>query len=698
MPSSDVLKLVKGTTNAASLRASTARRSASLTEISLSFDDKTFSHLNDLPQRDPNSAVERAAQSAFEKFVSESSDVFQQIDRKDFGTDYQLEVVHDGAATNVRLHVQLKGTAKAANKDGSVSVEIDRKNLNYLMQNAYSFFVCYHLPTKSLFYISADSVVWRNAHGDREWTAQKTLTVRFVTTLTHERLSSLASVARLNAFASRDERFAQVITPPEHLPNMLARKRAKIHVPDDLDHAVKMLSLLYRENKEEDISGAFEKFASVLGSDHDAMSLCYFAEINLGMNGECAQPERVREGIAFLSRRLGNGTFGDEGLHYSIGNGHTALGDEGAAIAAYKRALAHPDATGNDEFRAQALMNMGTSYSKMGEGSIAARNYHLALDLNPYLPEAHYALACLYHRLGDFQKALDHFDAIVFTNGRPTTTYSIFGWRVNVFFNLGNGIAAFREINALIPLAGTESWVWPWCARQVSIFGNSSVENARLSRGFWDRFLKANPGHADGVRGRLLTKLYLRLNGEDVGTSFADFKAEFAPVIKTTESGSAAYLWDRLGHCAQEEGDWSEAESCFRKAYALDGGEYGYCLGTALNFLGRGQESLPILLEQAEIIQPDDLSWSQVARAHELVGDLRNCVRAYRKAINLNRQNAPAWFDLGGTYWNAGQVAEAARIWKKAIKLFPNDTLAVKVRRDFSFLLKSSAPVEDEDV
>lgn len=128
----------------------------------MSFEDESFSHLNDLPKRDANSAIERAAQAAFEKFVSESSDVFQQIDRKDFGTDYQLEVAHGGAATNVRLHVQLKGTAKAANKDGSVSVEIDRTNLNYLMQNAYSFFVCYHVPTNSLFYTSADSVVRRS--------------------------------------------------------------------------------------------------------------------------------------------------------------------------------------------------------------------------------------------------------------------------------------------------------------------------------------------------------------------------------------------------------------------------------------------------------------------------------------------------------------------------------------------------------
>ena len=54
--------------------------------------------------------------------------------------------------------------------------------------------------------------------------------------------------------------------------------------------------------------------------------------------------------------------------------------------------------------------------------------------------------------------------------------------------------------------------------------------------------------------------------------------------------------WDRLGHWPQEEEDWDQAERCYRRAYDLEGGEYGYCPGTALLFLGRHEESLPLLL------------------------------------------------------------------------------------------------------
>ena len=59
---------------------------------------------------------------------------------------------------------------------------------------------------------------------------------------------------------------------------------------------------------------------------------------------------------------------------------------------------------------------------------------------------------------------------------------------------------------------------------------------------------------------------------------------------------AAAYLWDRLGHWAQADSNWEEAERCFWVAYDLAGGRYGYCLGTALNFIERAEESLPIAI------------------------------------------------------------------------------------------------------
>jgi tetratricopeptide (TPR) repeat protein len=185
----------------------------------------------------------------------------------------------------------------------------------------------------------------------------------------------------------------------------------------------------------------------------------------------------------------------------------------------------------------------------------------------------------------------------------------------------------------------------------------------------------------------LLTIFYLRTAGEDGGKSYAEFRDEFDRQVPHIDADDAALPWDRLGHWAQDEGDWAEAERCFRKAYDLKGGHYGYCLGTALNFLGRYEESLPLLLEQAQGHQPDAMSWFQVASAHANLKRAPEAISAYQKALALDPDYALAMFDLGGAYWNSGDFMQASEVWKDAIARFPEHELAVRVKRDFPHLL-----------
>ncbi len=90
----------------------------------------------------------------------------------------------------------------------------------------------------------------------------------------------------------------------------------------------------------------------------------------------------------------------------------------------------------------------------------------------------------------------------------------------------------------------------------------------------------------------------------------------------------------------------------FRKAYDLEPDRYGYCLGTALNFLDRHAEAIPMLMEQAEKHLPDARSWFQVAVAREGVGDQVGAIEAYQRALQLDPDYDLAWFNLGGIHWN----------------------------------------------
>jgi len=646
-------------------------------------------YLNDLPKRHENHATESKADAVFQNLLSNSKEfVLHASDRKDYGTDCQIEVIDRDSATNVRLHVQLKGTEKALNADGSVSVQIRQSNLNYLLMQPLSFFVCYHAPTDTLRFCSADAVIRRYEHSGQNWSQQQMLTVTFLEILTDARLKSLAALARSGALSSRNTRVTQTTAHPKDLPGIVKAALPDLHVPDDEAQAAAMLFNLYDSGADGMISTAFEKFTAILRRDHDAMIFCYMAEINLGMAGRSGNAERIEDGISYLASKIDTGRHHVGSLHYSIGNGFSALGREEEAAKAYETALKHLTGEGSPVPLAECYKNLGSSYAKLGDEGKAAEFFREALRHNPQLPEAHHALGLHCHRKGEYGKALEHFDQVVFAERTLGKRSSVSGWRINVLFNLNDGKGAFREISTLLSDAGDEAWIWPWCARQVASFGRASPENARLSIPFWDRYLKAHPNCPSGVRERLLNKLYLRAKGQGAGLTYPTFKDEFETGIQHLQGEACAYLWDRLGHWAQEEGNWEEAERCFRVAYVLAGGDYGYCLGTALNVLERPEESLPILLSQAEEIQPDDMSWYQVAVAYEKLGRVRESIQAYLKVITLNPDHDLAWFNMGGVYWNAGESDEASRVWKTAVDRFPDHDLAALLRRDLPFVLR----------
>ena len=647
-----------------------------------------MSHFDDLPKRDRNSVIEEKAVAAFQKLISESEDfIYQGADWKDYGTDCQIEVVHGDQATNARVHVQVKGTESDLRADGSLRIDISRANLNYLLAQLHSVFVCYHVPTNSLRFSYAESVLRQYEHKGKDWTKQKTLTVDFMEMLTADRLKTLAALVRSSSASSRDRRVEQVSATVNDVPRVLKNSVAEIHVPEDVGLASQLLEKLYESGAEANICTAFEAFAAVLGLDHDAMGFCYMAEINLGMAGRGQEPGRIEDGLTYFTSRLETGRHQVGSLHYTIGNGLSALGREDEAKEAYESALVDPAFANTPGSAAQCYKNLGTCFETLGDEDKATELYREALKLNPDLPEAHYSLGRYHHRHGQYEEALVHYDRVAFTERELGRSSSVAGWRVNVQFNLGDGQAAFRDINGLMGEADSEPWIWSWCARQVAAFGRTSLENARLAVGFWQRYLRARPDVAAARRELLLANFYLRSNGEDIGKTYTEFCAEFDQLINDLDIVDAAFAWDRLGHWAQDEGNWEEAERCFRAAYERAGGHYGYCLGTALNFLGRFEESLPLLLDQAQTIQPDAMSWFQVGLAYEKLGQILESIDAYKQALSLDPAYALAMFNLGGVYWNSGDRERALPIWRRAVEQFPDHELTAQLRSEIPYPL-----------
>jgi tetratricopeptide (TPR) repeat protein len=449
---------------------------------------------------------------------------------------------------------------------------------------------------------------------------------------------------------------------------------------------------LHEKGADDVISAAFDKFVAVLGNNSAAIALCYMAEINLGMARLSRFPQRIEDAIRHFRSKLDVSGYHAGDLHYTIGNAFSALGDEQEAKLAYEAALADPATMAIPELAAQAHKNLGTSFEQLGDEEKAVDHYREALRLNPDLAEAHNAMGNYYVRQGRYQDALTHLDRVIFTEQSLGKTSAVIGWRANVLFNLDDGRAAFREINSLVTQANSIGWIWPWCARLLASFGRTSTDNAVQAVNFWQRYVKAYPEHSAGRRELLLTTFYLRTEGADVGKTYTEFREEFDRHIAHVDPEDAALPWDRLGHWAQSEGDWQEAERCFRKAYDLKGGHYGYCLGTALNSLDRFEESVPILREQAEVLQPDAMSWFQLGVAYGNLGRTTEAIDAYEKALALDPNYGVAMFNLGGTYWNGGELIKAAEIWKDASARFPDHELTAVLRNDFPFLFDGTFP------
>ncbi len=77
--------------------------------------------LDELPKRSNNDDTQTAAELAFNVAIKNfRSFIIQPEDRKDYGTDVQIECRSNSGMTNFRVHVQLKGTEKKPNTDGSL--------------------------------------------------------------------------------------------------------------------------------------------------------------------------------------------------------------------------------------------------------------------------------------------------------------------------------------------------------------------------------------------------------------------------------------------------------------------------------------------------------------------------------------------------------------------------------------------------
>ncbi|MEM7812052.1 MAG: DUF4365 domain-containing protein [Planctomycetota bacterium] len=367
-----------------------------------------------LPRENLNRELEDEAEAVFSLEVVRSGQfVIQSRDRHDAGVDLTLEAIENGKHTNVRVLAQLKGTTRAENADGTVSVSVAISNVTYLGQQPFSFYVCFHRPTGRLLVRTAESVL-TEVDGKPD---QATIAIRFSESFDAEWKNHIHTQAimatharRLHAskwkYLARAEAGSHKTALPEY-----------IDVPPGKDDASQLLVRLYELGEDQLISAGFEQFIASLGWGHPALRYVYMAEINLGSRHRAFCRQRIEDAIAFLSR---DSDFHPASRNYCIGNAHATIGQYAEACDAFRKAIGFggsqsgvsegsPAESGEglpgNSFMSQVWKNFGSSLLEVDKPEEAFDAFQYAVSLNPSLAEGWYSLGSMRLERGDVEDA-----------------------------------------------------------------------------------------------------------------------------------------------------------------------------------------------------------------------------------------------------------------------------------------------------
>lgn len=647
--------------------------------------------LDDFPQRGPTHALDAAAELAFRNAVEVAGCfIVQSVDRRDYGSDIQLEALDGTGATNCRVHIQLKGTEQALNRDGTLSIgDVKRSNLNYLLIAPDSCYVAFHAPTRRLLVRFAEQVYAGYERQHDDWQGQKKITVRFqLQEFDGAFQQRLRDKALASHRTSRGESMSWAAATPGTVAMLLRDAPPSIKVPSDPRQAHTVLRGLYEAGDDRSISYHYDQFRAVLGRTRGGMLDAHMAEINLGMNSRTKNHSRLHAALQAIDKLIAINKPPLAGLRYSRANCLSALGREADAIAEYEAIISAKDDPTYDQVAAQCHKNLGTSYERTGQPSAAEAAYLRALTLDPDLPEARLALAQHYGRQQNFEAALAQLDGVIRRRASAVDRQTIQGWRAQFLFLSGDADGGLDVLIDLVGAADEVPWIWPWSANLVAKFGRTGA-TAQKALLFWRHYLRAHPEDVEAARQRLLclwrshqeraeaseTRPVTLLDGSKT-IGYREFADDAILVMKKVDDD--AFWWDRIGHWAQADGDWNEAETCYRKAHALEPDNFDYCLGSALTALDRFAEAIPFL-EGAARSHNDSLGWHQLGVAHAGLRNWQAAIASHARAIELDENDPLPWFDLGGAHWNAGDIETAKKVWTEATARFPRHPMRARV-------------------
>lgn len=629
---------------------------------------------DNLPKRPQQHKTESKAVTALrlqlnsELFLEQSSS-----DENDYGTDIIIEAMMPDNSTNIRIHIQLKGTEADLNKDSSLSISnIATANVNYLFRQPSSLYIGFHVPSQKLFYKVVEDLIRDLEHTVPEWRKQETITVRFRDLFTSQAQTSFHERIIASAKTRDQDRLNLLSAPPEHILEIMEDYIPNIDVPHDKQKALIYLHELMDNGHDAIISKAHNQFSAVLDQENMfEFGFVYLAEINLAVCHRPHSEDVIRQGISVFELQNTNQKIDLAGHFYNLGNAYFGLKDYTNARRYFISSLRK---FGFEiTFKAECHKNLGSCYLELGRHRKAFQHYQQAITLSPHLVEAHFALGMWHRHESNFNEALNHFDKVTISKNKHFNTTTLQGWRADILFQLSDYSSAFREMNTLLLEADKKKWIWPWCYKLVVEYRSSNPLYYQRALAFWEKFTEYFPDRSQGHYYKIHAIYCLKQLGTLSQHTFDSFRGLVAAYAEKHVE-DVSFLWDRAGHWAQDDGDWINALDCYRNACEKEPSEYGYCLAVSLINTYQYQEAVDILEDPYLEHEIDGLYFNQLASAKIQTGDYEGAIAVYLQSTEMEPDYHLSWFELAGCYYNGQQYPEARKYFEYAIATFPNET------------------------
>lgn len=360
--------------------------------------------MKEYPKRHSNHIIQTRAEKGFSLLVPD--ELIINDFRKDYGTDYDVEIVENNNAIGIHFSVQLKGIERVNKNSSHLKLKgIRRSNINrWLNRLEPTLLVAYDVEEKVGYWVWVDS--------------------SFVD-LSRKSQSFIVKIPIANQLT--DEIWDSIIS---HVKKVHALKYAKLPVAEPEDNEISELAWSHLQQGDFDLAAHYYKKclsrANKSAKDHHNLAICQYeiknydkaiVQINQSLDSEqtfdskFAKASILTEMAALKHDKLiateGAEIFADlieerptAELFYNYANALQQRGDFKEAAINYRHSLKlFPN---ND----QAWCNLGNTLVKLKKYDKAMKAYDCALRLNPDLPQALFNKGKLLVTIGDVEDAI----------------------------------------------------------------------------------------------------------------------------------------------------------------------------------------------------------------------------------------------------------------------------------------------------